>query len=106
MEKIITETEMIAFDYLKAFGFSDEQIISLVTQGKKDLNKELSKLKILLDSDDISYDDINNSLHALKGLLFQLGNHDLAEQLNEIRSDLEGKNALAEVRSLLSLSEI
>lgn len=105
MEKLITESEVIAFDYLKAFGFSDEQVASLIAQGKKDLEKELSKLEILIDSDDLSYDDINDVLHALKGLLFQLGNHNLAEQLNEIRSDLQSKNALEEIRSLLSLSE-
>ena len=101
MEKIISETEVIAFDYLKAFGFTEEQVNTLVLQGKKDLYKELIKLKTLIYADTVSYDDINNILHALKGLLFQLGNHDLAEKLNEIRSDLQNKTTLEEIALLL-----
>ncbi len=101
MEKIISETEVIAFDYLKAFGFTEEQVNTLVLQGKKDLYKELIKLKTLIYADPVSYDDINNVLHALKGLLFQLGNHDLAEKLNEIRSDLQNKTTLEEIALLL-----
>jgi hypothetical protein len=103
MEKIISETEVIAFDYLQAFGFNDEQISSLIIQGKKDLHKELTKLKTLLHTDVVSLDDINNVLHALKGLLFQLGNHDVADQLNEIRSHLESEVTLKEIALLLDL---
>ena len=103
MEKIISETEVLAFKYLKAFGFSDEQINPLVTQGKKDLRKELTKLQILLYADTISYSEISNTLHALKGLLFQMGNHDIAEKLTEERSHLESKNTLKEIALLLDL---
>lgn len=103
MEKIISETEAIAFEYLKAFGFNDEQISPLVEQGKKDLYNELTKLKTLLNADSISLDDINNVLHALKGLLFQLGNHDVADQLNEIRSNIESEATLKEIALLLGL---
>ena len=101
MEKIISETEVIAFDYLRAFGFKDEQINSLVTQGKRDLRKELTKLKVLLDADDTSLSEINNIVHALKGLLFQLGNHTIADRLNEIKSHLDSKTALKEIELLL-----
>jgi len=103
MEKIISETEMIAFGYLKAFGFSDEHVNSLVDQGKKDLHKSLTELRTLLDDVVVSLDDINNVLHALKGLLFQLGNHDVADQLNEIRSHLESEVTLKEIARLLDL---
>ncbi len=100
MEKLISHTEEIAFDYLKAFGFKDEQIDQLIIQGKKDLRKELIKLEILLHDDKISYDDINNVLHALKGLLFQLGNHEAAERLIEIRSHLDNEETLKELALL------
>ena len=103
MEKIISETEVIAFDYLKAFGFADEQVNTLIIQGKKDLRKELTKLQTLLHSDVVSLDDINNVLHALKGLLFQLGNHNIADQLNEIRSHLDSEATLKEIAQLLDL---
>ena len=102
MKNIISETEIIAYDYLKAFGFSEEQISSLITQGKKDLDKELTKLEtLLLHADTVPLDDMNNVLHALKGLLFQMGNHTLAEKLNEIRSNDEREIVLKELSELL-----
>ena len=101
MQKIINETEVMAQDYFKAFGFEDEDITLLIAQGKKDLHKELTKLEILLHNDVVSLDEINNVLHALKGLFFQLGNHELAEKLNEIRSHLEREVSLKEISELL-----
>jgi len=100
MKKIISETEVIAYDHLKTFGFSEEQVIPLIDRAKKDLHENLTKLEILLHEDTISIDDINNVLHALKGLLFNLGNHELAEKLNEIRSHLESKVSLKEISQL------
>ncbi len=100
MEKLISQTEEIAFKHLKAFGFQDEQIDQLIIQGKKDLRKELIKLEILLQEDEISYNDINNVLHALKGLLFQLGNHEAAERLIEIRSHLNNEETLKDITLL------
>ena len=101
MKNIISKTEVIAYNYLKDFGFNEEQISSLIVQGRKDLYKELTKLETLLDADTVSLDDINNVLHALKGLLFQLGNHNVAEKLNEIRSYHERKIILKEISELL-----
>lgn len=101
MKNIIDDTVVISYSYLKAFGFKDEQISLLIEVGKKDLHNELSKLKVLMDADTISLEDINNVLHALKGLLFQLGNHELAEKLNEIRSNLDSKVSLEEISKLL-----
>ncbi|AKF24263.1 hypothetical protein YH65_01775 [Sulfurovum lithotrophicum] len=101
MKKIIRETEAIAYEHLKAFGFPEEQITPLVDRAKKDLQANLTKLEILLHEDTISIDEINNVLHALKGLLFNLGNHALAEKLNEIRSHLESDVALKEISQIL-----
>ena len=61
----------------------------------------LMKLEILLHEDTISIDDINNVLHALKGLLFNLGNYELAEKLNERKSHLESEAGLKEISQLL-----
>ncbi len=97
MEKFISHTEEIAFQHLKSFGFKDEQIDQLIRQGTKDLRKELIKLETVLQEDEISYDDLNNVLHALKGLLFQMGNHDAAEKLVEIRSDVKDEEALNDI---------
>ena len=101
MKNIINQTENIAYVYLKNFGFTEEQISVLITQGKKDLHKELEKLESLLSGDIGSLKDINNVLHALKGLLFQLGNHEVAEQLNEIRENHNSKLRFNEISKLL-----
>ncbi len=90
MKNIINETEIIAQKHLSSFGFNEEQVSTLIVQGKKDLHKELAKLEVFLNVDTDFLEDINNVLHALKGLFSQLGNHEIAEQLNEIReSDIK-----------------
>lgn len=101
MKNIISETEVMAYEYLKAFGFGDDQIVPLITIGVKDLDKELKKLQNLVNADEVVAEDVNNVLHALKGLLFQLGNHPLAEKVNETRSDSISEVQLEEIRQLL-----
>lgn len=103
MERIIRETEEHALAYLKAFGFQDEQVNTLISQGKKDLVRELTKLQELMAEDEVPLEDVNNVLHALKGLLFQLGNHDLAQKLVEIREDIQSDTALSDVKMLLDI---
>lgn len=99
MDKIIDQTEIVATAHLKSFGFNEDQVNALVTQGKKDLQKELQKLKVLLENG--SVEDINNALHALKGLFSQLGNHKVADRLNEIRTEEESQERLKEISELL-----
>ena len=101
MNKIISEIDTIADDHLTRFGFTQEQITPLVDQAKKDLQENLTKLEILLQEDTIPIDKINNVLHALKGLLFNLGNFELAEKVNEIRYHLKSDEAIKEISQLL-----
>ncbi len=101
MHKIITNTEKIANKYLKDFGFEDEQIVSLITQAKIDLSRELENLEPLLNAEELEFNPINDSLHALKGLLFNLGNHKVAERLNDIRSDVKDLSVIDELQELL-----
>jgi len=95
------ELYCIKYYHLKAFGFPEEQIAPLVDRAKKDMDANLTKLEILLHEDTVSIDQINNVLHALKGLLFNLGNYELAEKLNERRSHLESEAGLKEISQLL-----
>ena len=101
MYKIINDTEAIAYKHLQAFGFSEEQVTPLVTQAKKDMENELTKLKTLIEDDTVSIEALNNVLHALKGLMFQVGNSEIAEQINEIRSHLDSQKTIEEIRDLL-----
>ena len=86
MQNIIVETERRAYIFLKEFGFEENEIIPVVTKGISELENTLKKLKTLLgtchEHDKEALDDL---LHALKGLLFQLGNHVLAEKIELLR---------------------
>ncbi len=101
MHNIIDETEKTARSYFSAFGFADAQISALIATGKKDLRNKLSELETLLDAPETTTEELNSVLHALKGLLFQLGNKATGEQINEIRSHLDDKNAREEIRRIL-----
>jgi len=101
MNKLIKETEDIAYDYLKAFGFADEQIIPLIDQAKIDLQRELRRLEIDLYSDNLILEDINSTLHTLKGVFAHLGNLEVAEKLNDIRSNIKTSSALDNIKELL-----
>ena len=101
MQKIIDQTEKTARTYFGAFGFADEQISALIATGKKDLQSKLSELETLLDAPETTTEELNSVLHALKGLLFQLGNQELGEQINEIRSHLDDESALDDIRRIL-----
>jgi len=99
MNNIINETGIIAVTHFKNFGFNEDQVSALISQGKKDLDKELRKLETLLAKD--SVEGINNSLHALKGLFSQLGNVNVAEQLDEIQVGQGSEARLKKVSKLL-----
>ena len=101
MYKLIEQTESIGYDYLTGFGFDEESVMKLLQQARKDLLSEMTKLENLLDAEDIVFEEVNNVLHALKGLLYQVGNHEVAEQINEIRSHLASQDTLDEIKSLL-----
>lgn len=100
MRNVIKQTEEMGIAYLKAFGFSDEQVNPLVIIGTKDINNTLEKIEVLLEEVHPSIETLNNLLHALKGLLFQMGNHALAEKINEMRSHLSEAD-ISELKALL-----
>ncbi|MEA2029814.1 MAG: hypothetical protein U9N49_12695 [Campylobacterota bacterium] len=101
MYKIIEETQKITDAYLRGFGFDEESIATLVAKSKVDLEKQLSQLEILLNTKPQDMDAINDTLHALKGLLFQVGSHQVGEKVNEIRSDINSDEALNKIKELL-----
>ncbi len=105
IDDIVTTSTEIAIRQFKLFGFSEEQISSLSASGRRDLRCELEKLSMLLDEKrTVSIKEINNSLHALKGLLMQMGNVELGSKIEEI--DLEEKTveSIEKVRNTLFVS--
>jgi hypothetical protein len=87
MENLVQISLMIARKKMQGMGFNDEQIDRLLETGKRDLENEFAKLKSLIESDEDNAEAINQSLHALKGLLLNLGNEKLAARFIELRSN-------------------
>jgi len=101
MYSIINETEKAARDYFGAFGFEEEEIQSLINIGKKDMLKELNLLHELIQHKPSDIEPINNRLHALKGLFSQLGNHELSNQINTLRQNIETEKNLQIIYNIL-----
>ena len=102
MEKVINETVEIARKHFKKFGFEDEQIVSLLESGKRDLTKELTKLQKLIEKELIEIDTINLSLHALKGLFLTMGNIAVADTLDDLRQESTDTLIIRKIKKLLS----
>jgi len=85
MSQLVNETKITAYNYLSAFGFEDEQIYKLIEKGVKDINQTVEKLEIQLSNATVVWDEVDDTLHALKGLLFQMGNNEIAEIIDQKR---------------------
>ena len=102
MDKLINETAEIARKHFQGFGFEDEQILPLLEAGKRDLTKELKKLKTLVADERIDIDALNLSLHALKGLLLNMGNSSVADKLTELREEEKvSSQLLTDIKAML-----
>ncbi|GEM_PF-1160263 len=89
MQRIILQTERIAREYLIGLGFGEEQIDPLIDQAKKDLYRELARMDRIRRSKAPDIAELDRALHAIKGLLFNLGNHELAEKLEGVRAETD-----------------
>ena len=106
MKQIIDETVGIAYEYLSTFGFSKSQVETLVSQGQNELYTTLGKFVTLQTSESITVsnlEEINEILHALQGLFFQMGHENMAGKLYEIQATDDVSYRLAEINKLLGL---
>jgi len=103
MSDLIEQTLEMAFNKFKKFGFKDEQIQQLVASGKKDLEQESEKLVSILEADILDYDALNKSLHALKGLLLNMGNDSIANKLIELRNGENSESKITEIKTIFNI---
>ena len=99
MEILISKTMEIARQHFGGFGFNEDQIAKLLESGNRDLEIELSTLQELLQQENYNLEDIDFSLHALKGLLMNMGNVDVANKLNELRQE-KAKNDTIDIDAI------
>jgi len=103
MEALIAETRQIAEERFKSFGFAPEQIEQLLSSGERDIRKEWMNLRSILSAETCDEEALNKSLHALKGLVLNMGNEALAEQLTELRTE---ENNQMKVETLKKLAGV
>jgi hypothetical protein len=101
MRNIIIKTEQIAVEYLTGLGFGREQVAPLLEQARRDMEEEFSRLEMLRHAPSPDPEALDRSLHAIKGLLFNLGNHDLAEKLEALRHEEDLGRMLPELDRVL-----
>ena len=101
MEHVIEETLGIAKEKFSAFGFKEEQIEQLLASGKRDLLGELEKLKSLLAAEPYDIEQINKSLHALKGLFFNMGNTKAGDIMTDLRKGSDPDESIDKIKAFL-----
>jgi len=103
MSDLIEQTMEMAFNKFKKFGFKDEQISQLIESGRKDLEHEIKKLVDILNAQNLNFEALNGSLHALKGLLLNMGNDTVANKLIELRNGEDSDTKITEIKNIFKL---
>jgi hypothetical protein len=101
MGRFIEESLNIAAEKFKKFGFSDIQIEQLLASGKRDLEGEVAKLEILLEDETPDIEKINKILHALKGLLYNMGNTEAGDKMADLKEGTGRPEQIEMIRNIL-----
>jgi hypothetical protein len=91
MKQIVNRTKDIAYDYLGAFGFESDKIDTTVSKGLIELESAFERLRGLAD-ENFDFDAIDNALHTIKGILFQLGNGEDGNLVDSLRGEITASN--------------
>jgi len=102
MDKLINETLQIAQEKFAAFGFKKEQIEQLLVSGRRDLEKEIKKLDELIKEESMDIEQINQSLHALKGLLYNMGNTEAGDVMIDLKNNTDTKFDISKIQKVIS----
>ncbi len=103
MDNIIEKILSDAKSNFENFGFKEDDITYLLNKARDDLEKQFSDLKQILEKPSIDIDKLDKSLHALKGLIMQLGSIELANKINSYRELLESNQDLEDLKNTLRL---
>ena len=99
---LITEkTKKIAHEYLKGFGFDDDKVEITVSKGIDELDKIFAQLKNEINQKDIDTEEVDNILHSIKGVLFQLGNAEDGAFIDQLRSELNDSNIIEKIENFI-----
>ncbi len=85
MQKLLNETKEKAYLFLREFGFEEDELEPVIAKGLLDLENTINHLAVVLEKENPEDEELDGVLHGLKGLLFQLGNHDAANKAERLR---------------------
>ena len=103
MEALISETLQIARERFKAFGFKERQIEQLLESGKRDLEKEIALLSRLIEDKEYDIQRVNQSLHAIKGLLYNMGNTAAGDLMVNLKSSIKNQESIDRIKTLIGV---
>ena len=101
MSGLVEKSLDIAEEKFKNFGFSDVHITQLLSSAKRDLEGEIVKLEEALNSQEPDIEKINHMLHALKGLLYNMGNIEAGDTMTELKNDSTVSEKIEKIRRTL-----
>lgn len=101
MEKLVRKSLECARTHFGTFGFDESQMQPLLSAGERDLRKELVHLEGLLGTPRPDEEKVNQSLHALKGLLLNMGNTEAAQTFKSLEDGDKDGHALAAIQAIL-----
>ncbi len=87
MDSLIGKSLNIARAKFEKFGFSPDQTEQLLASGERDLRSETAHLKSLISSESLDTHKIDKSIHAIKGILLNMGNEKDAENMRELENE-------------------
>ena len=90
-----------AKEYFSNFGFQEEQISSLLQKGERDIETLIDEVEEILSKSSIDLNLLNSKLHALKGLILQLGSTEIGNKINESRNSLDNSETIKRLKELL-----
>ena len=101
MSRLIKETLKIAKKRFEAFGFSPSQIERLLSSAEEDLGKVVAELQQLIDDQSSSTKQLELTLHALKGILYNMGNIEAGDLMVELKNLQDKERVRQKIKEVL-----
>jgi hypothetical protein len=101
MKQLIEETLATAKERFLSFGFTQSQVESLLLSAQSDLTKVLVQLETLINETPDQREEISRSLHSLKGLLYNMGNNQVADLIVELKSHPDKGDIISQIKKII-----
>ena len=101
MRTLIDKTLYIAKERFASFGFNESQIDALLASAQEDLGEVLTQLQNLFEDEKASAKQLAQTLHALKGLFYNMGNTEAGDLMVELESEQDKEVIKTKIEALM-----